>query len=241
MLYSKANLQVASVASTNPFDGAMNGVQFDPDGSTVACDGAGLVAVGPANPATQFPDVGPRGSPGAQGIVLKPDFIAEVETIIPKDKRVSLQHVAMTVGADPSKTEFTTIDKSGRVRRVAEYAKRDRPIDWKSVVRKALVPRAGGAGGGEVTRVCVGRKALLNVLKTLVDACPDQSDAPVFLEIGSGIVMRSVNRETGQRVVAVAAARVSAEGWPEKDSWERGIMGGEAEIAPTKKVVRKIH
>ncbi len=222
MLYSKANLQVAAVASKNPFDGALNGVQFDADGSTAACDGASLVAVGPAKPETHFPDVGKRATPGHVGVVLKPDFVAEVETIIPKDKRVSLQHVAMTVGADPTKTEFTTIDKSGRVRRVAEHPKKDRVFDWRSVVKKALTPKAGGS----VTRVCVGRKALLEVLKTMCDACPDNTDAAVFIEIGSGMVLRAVNRETGQRVVGVASARVSGEGWPEKDVWEKGFEPG---------------
>lgn len=229
MLYSKANLKVAAVASTNPYDGALNGVQFDPDGSTVACNGSALVAVGPVKTKVHgFESVGQQGSPGTQGIVLKPDFIKEVETIIPKDKRVSLQHVAMTVGADPAKTEFTTIDKSGRVRRVAEWPKKDRIFGWRDVVRKAASPIAGE----HVLKVCVGRNALLDVLQAVCDACPGSGDDPVFLEIGSGIVVRTVNRETGQRVIGVASARVSAEGWPEKDEWEKSAM-------PDGKVLRK--
>jgi hypothetical protein len=219
MLYSKANLEVASVASTNPFDGSLNGVQFDPDGATIACDGAGLVAVGPTKAETHFPDVGTRGNPGENGIVLKPDFVSEIKTIIPKDKRVSLQHVAMTVGKDPSKTEFTTIDKSGRVRRIAEWPKRERYQDWRLVVQKALTTRDGSAP----IRVCVGRKTLFTVLKTLVDACPDTGDAPIFLEIGSGVVLRSANRQTGQHVIGVAASYATGNQWMEKDNWEETI------------------
>jgi hypothetical protein len=222
MLYSKANLKVAGVASTNPYDGALNGVQFDPDGGTVASDGNALVAVGPVKDGQHFPDVGQLAEPGDDGTVLAPDFVAEVETIIPKDKRLSLQHVAMTVGSDSNKVEFTTIDKSGRVRRIAEYAKRERFPNWRATVKRAK--------GENPIRVCVGRKALLNVLKTIVDACPDSGDSPIFLEIGGGVVLRAVNKETGQHVVGVATSYNVGDKWMETDAWEAKIE----EIAPQK-------
>ena len=236
MLYSKANLRVAQVASANPYDGALCGVQFDADGGTAACDGNGLLAVGPARAETHFPDVGQRATPGSQGIVLKPDFVVEVEGIIPKDKRLSLQHVAMTVGSDPAKTEFTTIDKSGRVRRVAEWPKRERFPDWRAVVRKAL----GAKDGEQIKRVAVGRKTLLGVLRALVDACPEAGDAPIFLEIGNGVVMRAQNRETGQHVVGVAASfGVKDENWMPRDEWEKKIVDqGVAGEKP--KMIKKI-
>jgi hypothetical protein len=235
MLYSKANLKVAAVASSNQYDGALAGVQFDEDGGTAACDGNGLLAVGPTRAETHFPDVGPRATPGAQGVVLKPDFVQEVESIIPRDKRISLQHVAMTVGRDPAKTEFTTVDKTGRVRRVAEWPKRDKFPDWRGVVRKALDRK----NGEEPTRVCVGRKTLLNVLRALVEACPEAGDAPVYLEIGSGVVMRAASRETGQHVVGVAAAFNTGDRWLERDEWERGIIESkkpERSLKPERKV-----
>jgi hypothetical protein len=232
MLYSKANLEVASVASDNPYDGALNGVQFDSDGATIACDGAGLVAVGPTKAQIHFPNVGQLGTPGDHGVVLSPDFISEVKTIIPKDKRLSLQHVAMTVGQDAGKTEFTTVDKSGRTRRIAEWPKKERFPDWRGVVGKALTTKEGK----EVVRVCVGRKSLLKVLKTLVEACPDSGDSPVFLEMGQGVVMRSVNRETGQHVVAVAAAFNADGKWLEKDAWEQSITPAQG----MKKIIKRI-
>jgi len=236
-LLSSANLKVAPIASTNPYDGALNGVGVDPDGATVACDGLSLVAVGPARKDVQFPDVGPRGTPGDHGMVLRPDFIEEVAKIIPKDKRLSLQHVAMTVGTDPSKVEFTTIDKAGRVRRIAEYAKRERFPDWRSVVRKALTPKEGE----EVRRVCVGRKALLQALKVLSDACPDEADAPIFLEIGSGVVARARNRQTGQHVIAVAAAMNTGDKWLESDAWETEVLsrGGKTGVKPVRRILKK--
>lgn len=202
MLFSKANLQVAAVASTNPYDGALNGVRFDPDGATVASNGNGLLAVGPAKAETHFPDVGPQATPGAQGIVLPIELVTKAESIIPKDKRISLQHIAMTVGQEPGQTEFTSVDKTGMRQRVALRPKNERYPEWKKVVAKAL-ERADGVGA---LRVCVSRKTLLGVLQALVDACPDAGDAPIFLEIGSGIVMRATNRQTNQRVIGVAAS-----------------------------------
>lgn len=219
MLYSKANLKAAQMASGNPFDGALNGVYFDGDGATIASDGNGMIAIGPTKAATHFPDVGQRGTPGLHGIVLKPDFVSEVETIIPKDKRVSLQHVAMTVGKDPSKTEFTTIDKTGRTRAIADWPKTERFPKWQNEVKRALQRK----DGAEVVRVCVGRKTLLDVLKTIVDACPDSNEAPIFLEIGDGVVLRTRNRETGQHVVGVVTAYNTQGEWLARDEWETSI------------------
>jgi hypothetical protein len=245
-LYSKANLQVAAIASANPYDGPLNGVFLDPDGSTVACDGNGLLAVGPARD-VHFPDVGKRGTPGAGGIVLKPDFVEEAARIIPKDKRLSLQHVALTIGAEPQKTEFATIDKSGRVRRVAEYAKRERYPDWRAVAQKAIAPKITPDGSpGRTVRVAVGRKTLLAVLRALVDACPETGDAPVILEIGSGVVLRATNRETGQRVVGVASAFAVADDAIAPDAWERTVLESReisSVATPTsapKKAIKKI-
>lgn len=237
MLYSKANLKVAGMASANPYDGALCGVQFDADGGTAACNGNALVAVGPARADVHFPDVGPRATPserGSSGVVLKPDHVSEAEGIIPRDKRVSLQHVAMTKGADVGKVEFTTIDKTGRVRRVADWPKRERFPDWKGVVRKA----GQRTDGGSPVRVCVGRKDLLAVLKTVADACGGTENEPVYLEIGAGVIVRAHCRETGQRVVGVASAFGVKEGeWLPKDEWEKTIEG---EQGATTKTVRRI-
>jgi hypothetical protein len=64
---------------------------------------------------------------------------------------------------------------------------------------------------------------LLGVLQALVDACPDAGDAPIYLEIGSGIVMRATNRQTNQRVVGVAAPYATGGQWMERDEWEKTI------------------
>ena len=48
-IYHKSNLQVVNVASKDGFDRALNGVRFEPDGSTVAGNGKILMAVSPAD------------------------------------------------------------------------------------------------------------------------------------------------------------------------------------------------
>lgn len=77
MLFSRANLQVVQVASTDPFDRALNGVKFEPDGSTVAGNGKVLVAVGPADPTkVHFPERAAQPlTPGDQGVVMPTDAV----------------------------------------------------------------------------------------------------------------------------------------------------------------------
>ena len=223
MLYSKANLAVASVASGNPYDGALCGVAFNADGSTTACNGEGLVAVGPARQDIYFPDVGPRAEPG-EGFVLRPDFVKRVEAMVPKDRRVSLQHVALTQGQSPGKVEFTSADKSGAEERKADPPKRERYPDWRAAVRQAVPGHAKrGDSVLETARVCVSRRMLLRVLEAMDAAAGDGgADAPVYLELGRGLVLRAANRETGQRIVGVAVQHATP--WPEPDAWETSVF-----------------
>jgi hypothetical protein len=224
MLLSKSNLAVAAVASTNPYDGALNGVLIAEDGSTVASNGRVVLAVGPAREGVGFPDVGPLASVGS-GVVLRPEFVEEAEGIIPKDKRVSLQHVAITEARDPGKVELCTIDKSGRERRVADRPKRERYPDWQGVIRKA---------GGSL-RVAVARGDLLSLLRAMERAAPDDGTSPLFLEVGQrGVVLRAASKETGQRVIGVAQG-LRVEGWLAQDAWERGIMGAGQKLSPVRK------
>jgi len=228
-LYSKANLVVGAVASGDPFDRALNGVRFEPDGSTAAGNGKVLMAVGPADEdRVHFPDVGTRATPGGKGIVLSVDFVNEALKNLPKDKRISLQHTAMTQGRDPVKTEFTCVTAGGRERKVADYPKRERYPDWKEVARKVR--------GTEPVKVCLNRRDLIDLLKALEAACPDKGDEnPVFVEIGKGVVLRCFNRETGQHALGAINAFNTRGQWMEQDTWEDSIFTS----APKKKVVIK--
>jgi len=226
MLLSKANLAVSAVASSNVYDGPLNGVLIDADGATVASNGRVVMAVGPARE-IHFPDVGPTTKPPAGGLVVRPEFIDEADGIIPKDKRVSLQHVAMTQARDQGKVELTTIDKSGRERRVADRPRRERYPDWRSVIKTA-----GGA-----LKVALARGDLLALLKAIERAAPDDGTSPLFLDVGpGGVILRTSSKTTGQRVIGVAQA-IRTDGWLGKDAWEESIddRPASSKIAPKKK------
>jgi len=217
-LFSKANLVVSQVASKDKFDKGLSGVQFEPDGSTVAGNGRVLMAVGPANEdKIHFPDVGERDSPGKSGVVLSVNFVTEALKNLPKDKRISLQHVAMTKAKSSGKKEFTCITGGGLERRVADKPMREVYPNWKGVIKKVR--------GDDPVKVCVNRRDLIDLLKALESACPDKgNENPLFLEINKGIVLRCFNRETGQHAIGAINAFNTQGHWMERDEWEKSIF-----------------
>jgi hypothetical protein len=241
-LYSKANLTVAGMASGDQYDRHMNGVRFEADGTTVAANSRGLVAVSPSPEAT-FPDVGPRATPGGQGLFLRTALVESVSKNLPKDK--GQQYAAMTQGRSVAKTEFTTVSRSGQEKRVADRPLREQFINWKEVVRTAREADPENvklAEEGNPMRVCVNRKDLMQLLKVLEQACPDKGgDSPVFIEIGKGLVMRSRNRDTGQHAIGVAVPyRLKGQPWLEEGEWEMGVFGEEHKpLKRKRKVMRK--
>lgn len=224
MLYNKSNLVVAQVASKDEFDRGLNGVRFEPDGTTVAGNKRVMVAVeGVDESKVPYPDVGPRATPGDRGVVLEVDHVQEALSNIPRDKRPVLHHCAMTKGhADATMVELTTVNAGGRERRVSDRPKRDRYPNWKKVVRTVR--------GDDPVRVCVNRSDLIDLLKTLEAACPDKgNDCPVYLEIGQGIMARSHNRDTNQQAVGAINAYDTRGYWLEDNEFMRGVLGNDDE------------
>jgi hypothetical protein len=241
MIFSRANLSVVAVASRDPFDKGLNGVRVEPDGSTVAGNRRMILAIGPVDSeggeggGVFFP-VGGRVGVGDEGVVLPVDLVSEALGDLPRGSRPELQYAAVTgrggdgvggagVGAGAGKVELTTVNAGGRERRVADYPKRERFPDWRAVVRGIR----GGGGDGVVARMVVNRKDLIALLGAMDEACPDKSgENLVWIELGRGMVLRSFNRETGQRAVgSITVSKVGAgtEGWLPLDWWEEGVMG----------------
>lgn len=232
MLFSRGNLMVSKVASTNPMDAGINCVHLSPDGSTVAANGKIVMAVGPVEETKiHFPDVGPRAKPPSRGLSLPLDLVDDAIKNLPKDKLVSLQHVALTQNKDERKVELTCTDRQ-RERRIAGYPKPEPYKDWRQIFRRF--------SGGEPTRVCVDRKDLIHLLQAMEASCPDKgNENPVLLEIsedGKGIVLRCQNRETGQRALGCITAYNTNGSWVPKDKWEQSVF----DSAPVVKVVKRV-
>lgn len=236
MILSRASLAVESVASRDPFDRGLNGVSVEADGSAIAGNGRVLLAVGPVGEDAKraYPNVGERIELSEdERVLLKVDHVQEARKNMPKEggrgARAVLGHVALVKGDVAGEVSLACKTAEGRTRKTADMPLRHQFPDWRKVV-------AAVAKGGNV-RVCVNRKDLLELLKAMEEACPDKgNDCPVYMEIGSGIVLRSVNRETRQRAVgAISAYQLGNGAWLGPDSWE----GHTAPTAQERKALRR--
>lgn len=224
MIYSKASLEVVSVASKEPLDRGLNGVRLESDGTTVGGNGRMFMAVEPITYMDKVQSLfGEVGEVEDNGLVLPLDTVERALRLMPKGGGGVLKHVALTkVG---HRVGFTSLDAKGDPTTNAGLAKRDPYPDWKGIVRKVR-------GAGEGVRICISRKDLIQLLEAMDAACPDRSGySPVFIEVsddGAGIVLRSVNAETGQRVVGVVSTIETKGQWLPRNIWERVLFGVKA-------------
>jgi hypothetical protein len=125
----------------------------------------------------------------------------------------------MTKSRDPKKVELTTSDMRSE-QRVAGYPKPEPFSDWKTAIRR--VRSQGGP------KICLNRRDLIDLLQALEEACPDKGgENPVYIEInpeGKGLIMRCVNRETGQRAIGGMYAYQTGGHWLPSDPWEAGVF-----------------
>ena len=236
MLFSKANLQVVQVASKDGFDRALNGVLFDRDGSTVAGNGRVMVAVGPVHEETvHFPQkAADQIQPGEAGTVMPLDAVEKAMKYMPRDKRTSLEHVAMSRVSDPARIGFTSVNAKGDATTNASLPKPYPYPAWKETVKQVA--------GEEPLRICVNRSDIIGMLKTLEAACPDKGGInPVFLEIGTegrGIVARCINFDTQQHAIGVVTVYKTGGQWLARDAWEETVFGKVMRVV--KRIVRAV-
>lgn len=231
-LLSKANLIASQIMSKNfKFDRGMTGLKVEADGTTIGMDRNIMLVVGPTDEQRlHFPNVGRRVRLGDNGILLEADHVADAIKNLPKDQRVTLQHVALTETDSPGMVELTAKHPNGQEKRSAMRPMNDHYPDWKKMLRKAFNngimkdPVDGGDRG--VVRACVNRSDLARLLKAVMDACPDRNtqDAPIFLEFGDGIMLRAMNQDTGQHVIGVIKPYKTGGKWMEMNMWEKGLF-----------------
>jgi len=229
MLFSRSNLAVRYIASKDPKDGALNCVHFAPDGATVASNGRSLLAVSPANSAeANFPYEGEQAEPFAEGVSVELDIIEDAVRNLPKDRRPSLQHVAMTQ-CDATQVELTTIDMR-KTKRVSGAPIREEFPHWKTILRKAHA-------SNRVGKICINRRELTSLLNAMDEACPDPGETPVFIEFGGetdGVILRAISYESGQHAVGFIMPLNTGGKWVQEDSWVDGVLGA------VKRAIRRV-
>ena len=214
-LLSKANLAVRALASQDPRDPMLNCVYITQDGATVACNGRVMMVVGPVNEEqVNFPEVdGGRAKVPTGGICAPLDIILDALHNLPKDKRLSLQHLALTK-CSGGKLEFTTVSER-KERRVSGPEMENRFPAWMDILRGAKQDTTAG-------RVCLNRKDLINLLLAMEEACPDPGESPIFIEFGGeqdGLLLQSINFETGQRGIGYLMPLDTHGTWLKPDTW----------------------
>ncbi len=222
MIYSKANLLVSKVASKDQFDRGLNGVRFEPDGSTIAMNGKGsvIMAVSPADPIrAQFPDkVGDQMDPGDEGLVMSLEAIEKTLKGMSRDKRIALQYIGMLRSKDPARVALASVDERGNPSSYASLPKRERFPKWRAILKGLRGP----------IKICVNRKDLIELLSAMEAACPDKGGVnPIFMELdsdGKGILIRCLNHDTQQRAIG-GVSRYDTKGqWLSETDWERGLF-----------------
>jgi hypothetical protein len=220
MYFSKGNLLVVDVVSSDMQQGIITGVHIDSDGSTVGTDGGTLLVVEPvAVVPGHFPDVGPLAPVGASGVTVDAEVVRQAIKNMPKDK--VMQYAAMTETVT-GETEFTTVGKRKR-QKVAGWPMSGAYPGWRNMVRDAreLATR---------TRVAVNRRKLAALLKVMDAACPDSGgDNVAFLEVGGDndmVVLRAKNYQTGQHAVGMMAPVRTGGQWLANSDWEARIVRG---------------
>ena len=222
-LYSKANLMVKGVAHKDPAEEALNRVQLEADGSTVASNGTLLMAVGPVHEEeVSFPDLENEGvEVPAGGVGLRLEVADEVVRNLPKGKSSrSLDH-ALVVRCDEKRVELATTDMV-KEKKVAARPARGAYPEWRTLLRRAR----GQVGAG---RVCVNKRDLIQLLAAMDKACPDPgNENPVYIEFGGaesdGIILRSANYDTGQRCIGYIMPLDTGGQWLQTDDWEQRVL-----------------
>ena len=235
MILSKASLSVHKAAATKSGRRSLQNVKIEKDGSVVASDGELAVAIEPSNPDSVTMPIAQSAMVvlGDKGLVVPAPLLNKAAKNLSADKRLSLQHVAITRTADPGKIGFTMLDSTGSLSVVeGSPVPTDYP-DWKKWFRR-------GSDEDRV-KVCVNRRVLIDMLKVVDEA--SQATSNVFIEIDKrrGVILaRSINRTTGQRVIGACVAIDTQNQWLEPNAWEAQVFGSEQAPKPRVKFVRKV-
>lgn len=216
MIFSKANCTVVKVASKDGHDNALNGVKFEPDGTTIGSNGNTLLVVSPANKdkANFPPEAGDEFDIDSRGLVLPIDVVEKVSKQISRKGKLSYQYIGLTKVKDEARVGCTSVDELGNPNTYAALPKNEEYPPWENMLR--------GLRGG--VRICLNRKDLIDLLSAIEAACPDKGGInPLFIELdpdGRGLLLRCINYDTQQHVIGGINKYDTKGKWLDFNKWE---------------------
>jgi len=219
MIFSRANLVCADIASKDPKQVAMNCVHVAEDGTTIGLDGHIMLVVEPMDRSlVKIPPAGEEQLVDGGRVNIPLSVLGKAFRNMPKGK-VASEFVALT--RNDAKVQLTTFNMREE-EHVVGPAERRSFIDWKYVVRNALTRK-------RKARVCLNRTKLMELLKAIDSACPDRGgEKIVFIDVAdetSEVMIRSINYGTGQHVLGVIKPINTRGQWLNPNRWERSLRG----------------
>lgn len=222
MLISRANLAVMAVASKQSKLPGINRVQLNANGSTVAANEHMIIAVSPVRPeaAAAFPMVESGETvPPEGGIGMPLSLVKDALRNMPQAD-LTKQYARIT-RADEDAIGLMTTD-GVRKDEVTAMPMRGNFPNWeKSLVDARCKARSG--------RIVVNGKLFVNLLATIMQACPDRGNFnPIWIEFGGrgdALYVRAHNRQTGQDAIGMVTEMDTGDFWIRMSDWEASILG----------------
>lgn len=200
-------------------------VQIHGDGVLVAANKRAALVVGPISnelPVLNRFKIDNQGL-GGDVVGLTTETALALERMVKRSKEfgVVMEHAALR-GDGRGKVEAESHDGK-RPARMTLPVREGRRVDTRVLLGRA-------SGTGSVWRGALNRKRILGLIEAMCKACPDKSgEVPLYVELFADgrVIMRTVNRETGQWCVGLTAAyRVEDERWEGRQEWEKYYCGG---------------
>jgi len=240
MIVTKSSLLAVGIVKRDKDLPKLDNVVFEPDGTVVACARNVVIAVSPPDysKASEAPVVQTLLD---RRIIVPAEYVRAVVKEVKTDKTfgglTEYVDVYSCAAAGNNEALFTWI-RDGESQSLRADLYDGEYIPYRDIFKRSLTnPRM------TPVRVKMYRARLKTLCDTLDKIAPNDTEAPVYIEfaMNGDMIMRAVNRRTGQRVVAVMTHYSERGGdWLLSNDWERGLCDG-AEGSGHDSVAYRVH
>jgi hypothetical protein len=213
MIINKNGMMVIKNAGNDKKVPALSTLHITADGDSIACNGKSVFIVEGVSKdrASGIPFEG-TGKPVKRDITLPIKEVEKVVRNIPIDKQfdglLELCHLEEIPNSDSVRIVFHD-GKGEKIHNLPEY--KNKYIDYSGILNRLYYDKKVNS------KLILDRKRLIDSLQTMDKIC---GDAPAYIEVTSDndLLVRSINHQTGQRVMVLIAGVVGE--WLPKTKFE---------------------
>lgn len=223
-IISKNALNVMHIAGKDADLPGMDTVHVRKDGTVIGSARNAVILVSPVRKSIKR-NIPIDETELTEDITVPKDGINQMNKFISKDSQFGglLEYLDIEKST-PVRVRFKALNTKGEEVRMSGGLYRRKYIDYQAVLDRTLNSRVK-------KRVIVNRARLKLLLEAMEKVCPDTSaESPVYLEFTEQdeLVLRSLNRKTGQRALAVMFNYLYKErDWLDENRWEEELRGGD--------------